>query len=31
MGYESKIYVVEKSRLAPDEDGKRWAEVVSVA
>lgn len=30
MGCESRIYVVEKSRLAPDEDGKRWAEVVAV-
>lgn len=31
MGYESRIYVVEKSRLAPDKDGKRWSEVVAVA
>ena len=30
MGYESKIYVVEKSHLSPDEDGKRFAEVVAM-
>lgn len=30
MGFESRIYVVEKSRLSPDEDGKRLANVVAM-
>lgn len=30
MGYESKIYIVKKSRLSPDDDGKRFANVVSM-
>lgn len=30
MGYESKIYVVEKSRLSPDDDGKRWGDVIAM-
>ena len=30
MGYKSKIYVVEKSRLYLGGNGKRWAEVVAV-
>lgn len=30
MGYESRIYVVEKSRLSPDDDGKRFAEVLAM-
>lgn len=30
MGYESRIYVVEKSSLSPDENGKRFAEVIAV-
>lgn len=30
MGYESKIYVVEKSTLSLDGDGKCWGEVVAM-
>lgn len=30
MGYESRIYVVEKSLLSPDDDGKRFAEVLAM-
>ena len=29
MGYESRIYVVEKSGFFSD-DGKRWAEIISM-
>lgn len=28
MGYESKLYIVEKSNLTPDKDGKRYADVI---
>lgn len=30
MGYESRIYVVRKSDLCPDYDGKRWAEIIAM-
>ena len=30
MGYESKLYVVEKSNLTPDKDGKRYADVIAM-
>ena len=30
MGYEIRIYVVEKSSLSPDDDGKRFAEVLAM-
>lgn len=29
MGYESKLYVIEKSDAGKDENGKRWAEVIA--
>lgn len=30
MGYESKLYIVEKSNLTPYKDGKRYANVISM-
>lgn len=30
MGYESRLYVVEKSMLTPDKDGKRYANVIAM-
>lgn len=30
MGYESRIYVVRKSTLSLDGDGKCWGEVVAM-
>lgn len=30
MGYESKIYVVKKGLISPDENRKYWAEVISM-
>lgn len=30
MGYESKLYIVEKSSLTPDKDGKRYADVIAM-
>ena len=30
MGYESKLYIVEKSIGKPNEDGYIWAEVIAV-
>lgn len=30
MGYESRFYVVEKSNLASNENGLRWAEVIAM-
>lgn len=30
MGYESKLYIVEKSNLTPDKNGKRYANVMAM-
>lgn len=29
MGYESKLYIVDKTGVATDKDNKRWAEVIA--